>query len=260
MTIMQSYTIRFLLFFSVGVLATMIAPNASAQKAGLFPARTPVPIITLFPAQNLNSFATYSKKGRRWRVHKDSNRVFTLNDGFLRVSGNKVLYLKTKREFTNYHLVVEYKWLNAQSPRDSGVFVNTTQKSGDVMAFECNIVASDSKAVLFGAWGSGASRQIIVDKKKLMGGVPKTEGVELEKPIGQWNQMRIICDRGKVFFGINGRKIVTGENAVPRSGAIMFQHNRGDIQFGRVQLVDYDALSVSDAESARRWQEKVFRE
>ena len=237
----------------------ILLPARNFDAKGLFPKGTSVPIVTLFPAKNLDQFAVYSWKGLRWKPNRDPNHVFSLQDGFLRASGNKVLYLMTKRKVKNYHLVAEYKWLNTKTPRDSGIFVNATPNGRSIMALECNIMDSSVKGPPFGLWGIGPTRQLIVGGKKIMS-VPIIEGADLEKPTGQWNRVEIICDRERFFFSINGRKIVSGTNPVPRSGAIMFQHHTGDIQFGRVQLVDYDALSHGDAETARRWQEKVFTE
>jgi len=99
---------------------------------------------------------------------------------------------------------------------------------------------------------------LIVDGKKISS-VPRPAGADLEKSVGQWNRVEIICDRDQFFFSINSRRVVSGMSPVPRSGSIMFRHNRGDIQFGRVQIVEYDALGREDAQQARLWQRKADR-
>lgn len=229
------------------------------QDGSLFANATADQIVTLFPAQNLERFEVYSWKRLQWKPNKDPNHVFKLQDGFLRASGAEVLYLTTNRSFYNYHLIAEYKWLNATTPRDSGIFVNATPSGSAIMAFECNIAAAPSKAPLFGLWGLGPTRQLIVDGKKIFH-IPRTESVDFENPVGEWNRVEIICDHDRFYFGINSHEIVTGTNPVPRSGSIMFQHNKGDILFGRVEIVDYDSLSREEAAKARRWQNNMLRD
>jgi hypothetical protein len=240
---------------SVALLTGLLYCNASAQESALFRDGMSVPVVTLFPAETLDAFTIYSKQRN---AYTDPNRVFRLKDGFLRASGDEVLFLKTKRTFKNYYLVAEYKWLDSVTPRDSGLMVNTIGKGRGQTALECNIMDSSSKAPAFILWGPG-TRQITVDGKKLVKGrIQKPEGGDVEKPLGQWNRIEVICDRGRFLFSINGRLIVSGMNPLPSSGAIMFQHNKGAIEFGRVRLVDYDSLSQRDAQTARQWQQALF--
>ena len=250
---------RYLLMCFTVLLATFASHSTWSQDTGLFPKGSSNQVVTLFPAQDLDPFTIYSWKRRQWKPDTDPNQVFKLQDGLLRAGGTEVLYLTTNRTFYNYHLIAEYKWLNDTTRRDSGIFVNATPVGSSIMAFECNITAASSKAQLFGLWGMGPTRQLIVDGEKISS-IARTDDLGREKPVGQWNRVEIICDRDRLFFSINGEKIVSGMNPVPRSGSIMFQHNRGDILFGRVQIVDYDALSVEDAERARNWQNDVFSE
>lgn len=237
------------------LLSGLFCCNASAQEASLFPGGESVPVVTLFPAESLNAFTIYSKQRN---ADTDPKRVFQLKEGMLRASGDEVLFLKTKRTFKNYHLVAEYRWLDGASPRDSGLMVNTVGKGRAQTALECNILDSGAKAPAFVLWGPG-KREITVDGKKLVkGGIQNPESGGAEKPLGEWNRIDVICDRGRFLFKINGRLIVSGTNPVPNSGAIMLQHNKGDIEFGRVQLVDYESLAPGDAQTARKWQQGLF--
>ena len=239
------------------LLTTIGIHSALGQGESLFPDEASKQKVTLVPTEDLNPFSIYSWKKRKWTPNKDRNHVFRLQNRMLRAGGKDILYLTTKRTFRNYQLIAEYKWLNHKTPRDSGIFVNATPIGSAIMAFECNITAAPSKAPMFGLWGIGPSRQLMVDGKKISS-IPRPGGADIEKPVGEWNRVEIICDRDRFYFSVNGRKIASGTHPVPRSGSIMFQHNRGDILFGRVEIVDYDALSLKDAEKARRWQNDVF--
>lgn len=247
---------RLLLLISA-VLLAVTGQSASGQDKRLFPIDVSIPVVKLFPTDTLGKYSIYSKKRRG---DKDPNQVFKLEDGFLRGTGNEILFLMTKQKFRNYHLIAEYKWLNGKTPRDSGIFVNTVRKGRALTALECNIFGPTKKSREFLLWGPG-TKQIFIDNTKLSkGGTPPVNGAKGEKPIGQWNRVEIICDRDRFFFSLNGRTIVMGTNPVPRSGAIMFQHNKGDIQFGHVQLIDYDALNKKDAAIARALQKRSFND
>ncbi|MCH9653287.1 MAG: DUF1080 domain-containing protein [Planctomycetes bacterium] len=247
---------RFLLLISAALLA-FTGQSTAGENKRLFPIDASIPVVNLFPADSLREYSIYS---RNRRGNKDPNQVFKLKDRFLRGTGNEVLFLMTKQKFRNYHLIAEYKWLNNKTPRDSGIFVNTVGKGRGLTALECNLFDPTTKAREFLLWGSGPKQITINGKKLLKGGTPPVNGTKAKKPMGQWNRVEIICDRDRFFFSINGRTIVVGTNPVPRSGAIMFQHNKGDIQFGRVQLIDYDALNNRDATTARALQKKYFND
>lgn len=98
---------------------------------------------------------------RGWRSflvdskHDDPRRVFSVANGLLRISGDGLGYLATERTFTNYHLVVEFRWGRSNfswgdrigKARDSGVFLHATGPHGNsddgagafMAAIECNI-------------------------------------------------------------------------------------------------------------------------
>jgi len=77
-------------------------------------------------------------------------------NGTIRVSGDGLGYLATEREFTNYHLIVEFRWGQANCPwgdrigkaRDSGIFLHSVGPDGNShdgngafrAAIECQIM------------------------------------------------------------------------------------------------------------------------
>ncbi|HJT76617.1 MAG TPA: DUF1080 domain-containing protein, partial [Gemmataceae bacterium] len=66
----------------------------------------------------------------------DPEKVFTVHDGVLRVSGKVLGGLVTEKEYENYHLTAEYKWGEKTWPpredkaRDSGIMLHCTGADG----------------------------------------------------------------------------------------------------------------------------------
>ena len=63
--------------------------------------------IQLFNGKNLDGWYTFIKgKGR----NNDPNKVFTVQNGLIRISGEEFGCITTIEEFENYKLVVDFKW------------------------------------------------------------------------------------------------------------------------------------------------------
>jgi Domain of Unknown Function (DUF1080) len=78
----------------------------------------------LFNGQNLSGFYTFLEgRGK----NNDPDKVISVADGMIRISGREFGYLATEEEFENYHLTVEFKWGTQTHPprkdraRDSGI-------------------------------------------------------------------------------------------------------------------------------------------
>ena len=89
-------------------------------------------VIRLFNGRNLDGFYTWLKDAK----YEDPRKVFTVENGVLRISGDGVGYLCTKQCYRNYHLVVEYRWgqrtwgNRVDRARDTGVIVHCVEPDG----------------------------------------------------------------------------------------------------------------------------------
>jgi hypothetical protein len=186
-------------------------------------------------------------------VGSDPDRVFTWHDGILRVSGQHYGYLATKTSFSNYKLVVEFKWGNKTWPprknnaRDSGVLVHGGGKdtvwprsieaqlieggTGDILVLNGAYLTVDGvrkgpKPARFDRPGRNPWR----DELGFRG--PN----EIEKPHGQWNRVEIRCDGDRVKVSVNGHETLEGTNAGPASGKIVLQSEGAEAFFRRVDM------------------------
>jgi 3-keto-disaccharide hydrolase len=104
--------------------------------------------IHLFNGKDLTHFYTYLKAHGK---NADPDKVFTVHDGMLHISGNGLGGLVTEKEYGNYHLITEFKWGAKTWPpredkgRDSGILLHCTGDDGAVAgawmeAIECQMM------------------------------------------------------------------------------------------------------------------------
>ena len=93
---------------------------------------TPTQDVRLFNGKDLTGLTTWLKKTKR----EDPNKVFTVKDGIIHVSGDDNGYLATDKEYQDYHLIVEYKWGKktdgGKYVRNSGILLHGTGADGAV--------------------------------------------------------------------------------------------------------------------------------
>jgi Domain of Unknown Function (DUF1080) len=79
--------------------------------------------------------------------YEDPRKVFSVDDGILRISGEVNGYLATEKEYRDYHLVVEYKWgaktYGAKYVRNSGILLHAVGPDGNrspwMSSIECQV-------------------------------------------------------------------------------------------------------------------------
>jgi hypothetical protein len=110
-------------------LSTLLL-GIAASLAGADPVKEP---IKLFNGKDLTNFYTYLAK---YGKNNDPEKVFTVQAGAIRVSGEVFGCFITEKEYENYHLVVEFKWgektgpARANGARDSGILLHCVGEDG----------------------------------------------------------------------------------------------------------------------------------
>lgn len=200
--------------------------------------------------QDRSAFYSYLEK---LGVDNDSDNVFTLTNGVLRVSGQHYGYLATKQEFSNYKLVAEFKWGDQTwAPRltnacDSGILVHMGGKDGVwPKSIEAQIIEGGTGDILVvnGAYLTvgGETKGPKTARFDRPGRNPWEDRLgfrgphEIEKPRGRWNRMEILCAGDKVSIKVNGHQTLEGTNAIPHAGKIVLQSEGAEIFFRRVDL------------------------
>ncbi len=228
------------------------------------PIRSGPPVFS-FNGRDLTGFYPFT------RFHKlaDPDRVFTVHDGLIHISGREFGGLATRESFGNYHLVVEWKWgfrtwpPRRHNARNSGVLVHSIGPDGDAFAswmasIECQILEGGSGDLI--VVPGKAERPSLTSEIRIgddgqpyfqPGGKPQTRqagrfnwwgrdpgwsdvlhyrgAVEVENPRGEWNRMDIICRGDSITYLLNGVLMNQGRGAKWRAGKILLQSEGAEI-------------------------------
>lgn len=232
--------------------------------------RTREPIFQ-FNGKDLEGFYPFV----RGRGLSDPHGVFSVRDGMIRSSGEEFGGLATVNEYSNYLLVVEWKWgeqtwvPRKSAARDSGVLVHCVGKDGAaggnwMESQECQIIEGGTGDLLMvGGKGQpsltcevriGPDGQPYYQK----GGQPLTRkggrfnwwgrdpkwkdrlgfrgARDVEKPTGEWNRMEVICDGDTITVVLNGYVVNVGTKSSHTKGKIQFQSEGAEIFFRKIEV------------------------
>lgn len=265
----------FILLAAAGCLFTM--PTHADDKEGF---------IKLFNGKDLANFYTYlgapSKGEKPYGKNNDPEKVFTVHDGMIHVTGKVFGCFTTEKEYENYHLLVEFKWgektwaPRENRARDSGILLHCQGADGSfgvwMPSIECQMIEGgtgdflvlsnkDHKFTLTveaekRSTGEGDKVHDELYYKK--GGDPLTKNggrinwygrspvwkdvagfrgkEDVEKPVGEWNTLEVICDRDSITNVLNGKVVNAGTKASPSKGKIIFQSEGAEVFFRRIDL------------------------
>jgi hypothetical protein len=150
--------------------------------------------------------------------------VFKMNNGILMITGISNGYLRTKESYSNYELSIEWRWTKILG--NSGVLVHiqpqdtiwpacyqVQQKAGDAGDIIC----------MTGLWAKECTDHVKFTVKKMQ---PSNE-----KPIGEWNSVKVICKDHTLKVFVNGilQNHITGLTS--SKGFIGFQNEGKPLEF-----------------------------
>lgn len=166
--------------------------------------------------------------------------IFTVADGIVTVrgKGNNPGVMRTQGTYSNYELEFEWRWTGGKG--NSGCLVHASTPREMAIwpkSIEVQLMAENAGDFwLIGETLEVEPGQIVLDKQ----GQPSRRRQNLtdgtEKPLGEWNRMRIVAkDKGLEVF-VNGQLVNKGWNASVGAGAICLQAEGADIQFRGIRL------------------------
>lgn len=243
---------------------------AFAQGPELAQAVQPKEAIELFNGRDLSGWYTWLRDHR----YDDPNKVFSVVDGQLRISGEDWGGVTTKQSYRNYHLIVEWRWggktwgAREKKARDGGILIHAVGPDGDynktwLESIESQIIEGGTGDVILVA-GKGKP-QLTVETRTLgkevywqSGGTPTTRDSgrfdwwgrspdwrdeigfrgphDVEKPVGEWNRHEIIADGDKITYILNGTVVMHGYGASHRAGKIQIQSEGAEMFIRKVEL------------------------
>lgn len=215
-----------------------------------------------------------SKGAPKLGKNNDPKGVFTVKDGLLRISGEVFGAITTAREYENYVLVVEFKWgeqtfpPRAKAARDSGILLHCVGEDGAASgvwmeSIECQIIEGGTgDFILVG--GKGRPKITVTAEqrdgqwyykpdapaKEFTGGRinwyardPKWKDVlgvrgpeDVERPVGEWNELKCVCDGSTITNILNGTVVNKGTNASLTRGKIQIQSEGAEVFIRKIEL------------------------
>ena len=216
--------------------------------------------VPLFNGKDLTGLYTFlPSKG----VNSDPDHVFKVEDGALHISGQEFGFACTEKEYENYRLTAEFKWgtetwkPRKDRARDSGIlfhYVGPDKVWGKSIEFQMieggtgDILVVDGGSMDFDpAKKAQLAGKLSEDGKRLVGHAsrlnwwgrsPEWKDVagirgkdDLEKPLGEWNQVELIADGDTIKYYLNGKLANEGTGVEPHKGKILFQSEGAEVYF-----------------------------
>jgi hypothetical protein len=197
----------------------------------------------LFNGKNLDGWYTFLRtKGKS----NDPEKVFSVENGLLHISGKEFGYICTNKVFNNFHLVAEFKWgVKKYPPRDA----DTTKRDNGILYY----VPADAKDFV---WPKSIECQIqegdvgdfwLVDHTTIMidgqRSIPDSftrvvKKRDAEKPAGEWNRVEVIANKGKITYIVNGVVVNEGEDPSVSEGKIIVQSEGAEIYYRKIEIAE----------------------
>lgn len=256
-------------------LGPTLAGTASAQDIPSFAREIPQvrsgPPVLAFNGKDLSGFYTYLHDHK----YDDPDKVFSVVDGVLVISGKEWGGVTSKDEFADYHLIAEWKWGGRAWPprlknaRDSGILLHCVGPDGAAAGHwmesqECQIIEGGCGDLLMvGGLNKprltcevriGPDNQPYYEK----GGKSVTKdsgrynwwgrdpawkdvlgirgGRDVEKPAGEWNRIEAICEGDTITILVNGYLVNVGTKSSLTRGKITFQSEGAEIHIRKIEV------------------------
>mgnify|MGYP000132646409 CR=1 FL=1 len=172
--------------------------------------------------------------------------TFIVRDGLLVSLGKPGGHLITEKEFRDYRLDVEYRF--ARGPGNCGVLVHASRPRALYAMFPQSIEVQMMSGNAGDFWC--IKENIETPNMEERRGLPKEKwgGSEndlrriknltdnSEKPVGEWNHMRIECLGRTIKVWVNGDLVNEGFNCTADHGKIALQAEGAEVEFRKVEL------------------------
>ena len=159
--------------------------------------------------------------------------VFKVQDGCIMVSGKPNGYLRTARQYGDYSLHVEWKWVG--SGTNSGIFQRIQE--GDKVwptAYECQLMAGRAGDIV--SLGGARIAEVPYDPQVKFPMKKRVHsGAAIELPDGEWNRAEIICKGDKMMVYING-SLENEATMAYKTGYIALQSEGGPLAFRNIYI------------------------
>lgn len=189
--------------------------------------------IKLFNGKDLTGWTTYLEPEKK----ADPTKIWTISDGVIHCEGSVPGYLLTEKEYDNYVLRFQWRFPPGSRGGNSGAFVHVV---GPDMIWPKGIEAQLQHQQAGDFWLVGGAKLKIDEERHDPRNVRHyyryKSDEKIEKPIGEWNQYEITCDKNNIKLVINGHLVNVGTEGELSKGRILLQSEGAPIEFRNIEL------------------------
>lgn len=195
----------------------------------------------LFNGKNFKGWYTFLKLNGK---NNDPEKIFSVENGLLHISGKEFGYMCTKKTFTNFHLAAEFKWGVKKYPprdadttkRDNGICYYFSKEAKDTVwprSIECQIQEGD----VGDFWLIGGVTIKVNGERSAPDSFTRVQKrIDAEMPSGEWNRVEIIANKGKIIYIVNGKIVNEGEDPTVCQGKILVQSEGAEIYYRKIEI------------------------
>ena len=211
-------------------LASAAVALAVATTAGFAQAQEASKAVKLFNGKDMTGW-TYHLRDKNAKMED----VWSVKDGVIICKGNPAGYIRTEKSYTNYELRVQWRWAEGKKAGNSGVLLRMV---GEDKVWPKSIEAQLMNQNAGDIWNI-EDFPAKVDKSRTKGRRTAKLEKSSEKPIGEWNQYRIVVHHGKLELYVNDVLQNSATDVEEVAGKICLQSEGAEIHFRNVELIPH---------------------
>ncbi|MCA9435931.1 MAG: DUF1080 domain-containing protein [Candidatus Omnitrophica bacterium] len=162
-------------------------------------------------------------------VFPEGSEAFSVDEEILKCSGQPIGYLRTKEDYENYRLTLEWRWPG--EPGNNGVLLHIVGEDKVwPKSFEAQLQHGQAGDIWvidgadFKEHTNKADRRVV---KKVSSS---------EKPLGEWNRMEILCEKDAISIWVNGILQNEATETSQSKGKIGLQSEGAPIEYRNIEL------------------------
>jgi hypothetical protein len=168
-------------------------------------------------------------------------KICEFTEGTIRMHGENVGYLMSKKSYSNFELMLDYRWnvdeqYKGKGKKNSGVMYNIPTDSPDKVwpkGIQFQIKENTTGDFVFLDQVTAKVNGKLVEPGA---SVTSPKFVENEKLYGEWNAIVIISFNGKIKQYLNGKLVNEATDASSREGRISLNYEGSAIDFKNIKL------------------------
>ena len=195
--------------------------------------------INLFNEKDLTGWYAFEPKTGK---HENASEVFSVEDKMIRLYGKDAGYLMSLENFENFQLTAEFRWntdasfVRKSDNRNSGLMYLVPAETADELwpkgiQFQIKENATGDFILLQNVTLNVNGNKTIAGKS-----VESKFFKNAEKPVGEWNKIKITVKNGVVTQKLNGKLVNKGKESSVKNGRILLQYEGFPIDFRRVSI------------------------